>query len=151
MVCLGNICRSPLAHGILASKLNAIDFEVDSAGTSNFHSNSPPDQRSIAVAEKYKLNISGQHSRPFKVKDFDIYNYIYVMDKSNLKNVVMMARNAKDISKVKLILNEKHPNKNLEVPDPYYGGYSGFETVYNMLDDACNAIAKKLNTTRLHG
>jgi len=146
MVCLGNICRSPLAHGILASKLDTENFQVDSAGTSNYHIGSLPDQRSIAIARKKGLDITNQRGRQFKVDDFDTFDYIYVMDKSNFENVVKMARNTEDISKVKLILNESLPNKNLEVPDPYYGGDSGFDNVYNMLDIACNNIAKKLKS-----
>lgn len=147
MVCLGNICRSPLAHSILASKLDTENFQVDSAGTSNYHIDSLPDQRSIAIARKKGLDITNQRGRQFKVGDFDTFDYIYVMDKSNFENVVKMARNTEDISKVKLILNESFPNKNLEVPDPYYGGDSGFDNVYNMLDIACNNIAKKLKST----
>ena len=127
MVCLGNICRSPLAHGILASKLDTENFQVDSAGTSNYHIGSLPDQRSIAIARKKGLDITNQRGRQFKVEDFDTFDYIYVMDKSNFENVVKMARNTEDISKVKLILNESFPNKNLEVPDPYYGGDSGLD------------------------
>lgn len=146
MVCLGNICRSPLAHGILESKLNSKSFQIDSAGTSNYHINSLPDSRSIAVAKKNGLDITNQRGRQFVTEDFEKFDYIYVMDQSNFKNVIKMARNAQDISKVKLILNESHPNKNLEVPDPYYGGAYGFDDVYNMLDEACNAIAKQLNT-----
>lgn len=144
MVCLGNICRSPLAHGILDSKLDSKNFKVDSAGTSSYHINSLPDKRSIAVARKNGLDITNQRGRQFKVEDFQTYDYIYVMDKSNFENVVRMAQNIEDISKVKLILNESEPNKNLEVPDPYYGGNSGFDDVYNMLNEACNIIATRL-------
>ncbi|WP_034057832.1 low molecular weight protein-tyrosine-phosphatase [Lacinutrix jangbogonensis] len=145
MVCLGNICRSPLAHGILASKLDADYFEVDSAGTSNYHIGNLPDQRSIAVARKNGLDISNQTGRQFIVNDFETYDYIYVMDNSNFKNVVKMARNAADITKVKLILNESNPDKDLEVPDPYYGGRSGFDDVYKMLDESCSVITEKLS------
>ena len=144
MVCLGNICRSPLAHGILDSKLNTEYFEVDSAGTSNYHIDSLPDKRSIAVARKNNLDITNQRGRQFIVEDFETYDYIYVMDKSNFDNVIKMARNVEDIAKVKLILNESHPDKDLEVPDPYYGGDSGFDDVFNMLDEACTIIAQRL-------
>lgn len=143
MVCLGNICRSPLAEGILKSKLSN-DFMVDSAGTANYHTGSAPDKRSIAVARKYGLDISNLSGRQFDIKDFDTFDMIYVMDASNFQNVVKLARNDEDIAKVKLILNEIHPNKNYEVPDPYYGGDHGFENVYQMLDEACNNIVKKL-------
>jgi len=146
MVCLGNICRSPLAHGILESKLDSNFFEVDSAGTSNYHINSLPDKRSIQVARKNGLDITNQRGRQFKTEDFDIFDVIYVMDSSNFYNIEKLARNNKDKNKVKLILNESHPNKNLEVPDPYYGGDSGFDNVYNMLNEACEIITKKLNS-----
>jgi len=143
MVCLGNICRSPLAEGILKSKLSN-NFIVDSAGTANYHVGSSPDKRSITVARKHGLDISSLSGRQFDISDFDIFDMIYVMDESNFQNVVKLARNDEDIAKVKLILNEVHSNKNFEVPDPYYGGDNGFENVYQMLDEACDNIAKKL-------
>lgn len=144
MVCLGNICRSPLAEGILKSKLSN-SFIVDSAGTANYHTGNPPDKRSIAVAKKYSLNISNLKGRQFHVSDFEIFDLIYVMDESNLKNVIKLARNNEDITKVKMILNEVYPNQNYDVPDPYYGGEDGFENIYKMLDEACSIIANNLN------
>lgn len=143
MVCLGNICRSPLAEGILKSKLSK-DFIVDSAGTANYHSGAAPDTRSIAVARKYGLDISNLKGRQFNVTDFDTFDLIYVMDQSNYNNVIKLARHNEDIAKVKLILNEVHEGKNYEVPDPYYGGDHGFENVYQMLDEACDVIASSL-------
>ena len=143
MVCLGNICRSPLAEGILKSKLSN-NFTVDSAGTANYHVSSSPDKRSVAVAKKYGLDISNLKGRQFDISDFDTFDMIYVMDESNFQNVVKLARNVEDIAKVKLILNEVNEGKNHEVPDPYYGGDHGFENVYKMLDEACNNIAIKL-------
>ncbi|MCH4553014.1 low molecular weight protein-tyrosine-phosphatase [Aestuariibaculum lutulentum] len=145
MVCLGNICRSPLAEGILKSKLPQNTFTVDSAGTANYHSGSQPDRRSIAVAKKYGLDISNLKARQFVVSDFDRFDYIYVMDESNYQDVISLARNESDKTKVLFILNETYPNENHPVPDPYYGGNEGFENVYNMLDEACSIIAKKLN------
>lgn len=144
MVCLGNICRSPLAEGILKSKLSNAHI-VDSAGTANYHTGNAPDKRSIAVANKYGLDISNLKGRQFVVSDFDTFDMIYVMDESNYQNVLRLARDAKDISKVSLILNEVHPNMNFEVPDPYYGGDHGFETMYHMLDEACDIIAQKIS------
>ncbi|MGB5418508.1 low molecular weight protein-tyrosine-phosphatase [Algibacter sp.] len=143
MVCLGNICRSPLAEGILKSKLSK-DFIIDSAGTANYHTGSAPDIRSIAVARNYGLDISKLKGRQFVVSDFDTFDLIYVMDESNFKNVVKLARNDQDIAKVNFILNEIHKGENFEVPDPYYGGDQGFENVYQMLDEACEKIAKNL-------
>ncbi len=143
MVCLGNICRSPLAEGILKSKLSD-SFTVDSAGTANYHVGNSPDKRSIAVARKYGLDISNLKGRQFSVSDFNTFDLIYVMDESNFKNVAKLARNDKDISKVKMVLNEVYPNQNYDVPDPYYGGDNGFENVYKMLDEACDKIAEDL-------
>mgnify|MGYP003451583515 FL=1 len=144
MVCLGNICRSPLAEGILASKLSKSQFLVDSAGTGNWHVGSAPDSRSIAVAKKNKLDISNQKGRQFKVGDFDVFDYIYVMDNSNFRDVQSLARNEADKAKVKLILNELFPDENVDVPDPYYGMENGFDNVYSMLDQTCDVIAKNL-------
>ncbi|MCB4797466.1 low molecular weight protein-tyrosine-phosphatase [Neotamlana laminarinivorans] len=143
MVCLGNICRSPLAEGILREKLSD-DFIVDSAGTSNYHIGATPDIRSVAIAKTNGLDISNLQGRQFKVEDFDAFDFIYAMDDSNFKNVIKLARNDEDIAKVSMILNEVYPNENYSVPDPYYGGEDGFKNVYNMLDEACTAIANKL-------
>ncbi|NDP27898.1 MAG: low molecular weight phosphotyrosine protein phosphatase [Flavobacterium sp.] len=144
MVCLGNICRSPLAEGILASKLPKSKFKIDSAGTGSWHIGRQPDERSVAIAKKHKINISQQKGRQFTAHDFDTFDYIYVMDNSNYLAVVELASNEKQTQKVQLILNEVFPNENVDVPDPYFGLPNGFETVYTMLDEACDIIAKKL-------
>ena len=144
MVCLGNICRSPLAEGILFSKVDNDKVSVDSAGTGGWHIGELPDQRSIDVAKKHQLDLSNQRCRKFSNSDFENFDIIYVMDKSNYKDVISMARNEKDKQKVHLILNEVYPMQNLDVPDPYYGGANGFENVYQMLDEACDNISKKL-------
>ncbi len=143
MVCLGNICRSPLAEGILKAKLPK-DYVVDSAGTGAWHTGQQPDKRSIATAKNRGLDITNQRARQFKVSDFDTFDYIYVMDNSNYKDVLSLAPTEESKSKVKLILNEIFPNENVDVPDPYYGGDDGFENVFDMLDQACEAIARKL-------
>ncbi|WP_271424428.1 low molecular weight protein-tyrosine-phosphatase [Aequorivita sinensis] len=144
MVCLGNICRSPLAEGILKSKVDSSKVIVDSAGTGSWHVGSKPDSRSIAVAKKNNLDITDQRGRQFRVSDFDEFDHIYVMDNSNKENVLDLAKNDEHRSKVKLILNEIFPGENVDVPDPYYGGDSGFDNVYKMLDEACEVIANKL-------
>lgn len=143
MVCLGNICRSPLAEGILRSKLSE-KFIVDSAGTGGWHAGELPDKRSISIARLKGLDISNQRARQFKVSDFTTFDHIFVMDNTNYKEVIALAPNEATKSKVKLILNEIFPNDNIDVPDPYYGGIDGFENVYNMLDQACDEIARKL-------
>lgn len=143
MVCLGNICRSPLAEGILRSKLSK-DFIVDSAGTGGWHAGELPDKRSIATAKNRGLDITNQRARQFKKSDFEIFDSIFVMDNSNYKDVIALAPNEEAKLKVKLILNEIFPNENVDVPDPYYGGQDGFENVFDMLDQACEEIARKL-------
>ena len=145
MVCLGNICRSPLAEGILKSKIFSFKAFVDSAGTGAYHVGQKPDKRSIAVANQNGIDISNQRARKFTVADFELFDIIYVMDNSNYKNVISLARTNEDKAKVKLILNEVFPEENLDVPDPYYGGDFGFKNVYNMLDEACDIIAKKIS------
>ena len=144
MVCLGNICRSPLAEGILKSKLPSDSFFVDSAGTGDYHIGKNPDSRSIAIAKKHGLDISNLRGRQFNVLDFDKFDIIYVMDESNYRNVLLLARNEQDKAKVEFILNEVHPKQNYNIPDPYYGGNDGFENVYHMLDEACSVIATRL-------
>ncbi|WP_089376450.1 low molecular weight protein-tyrosine-phosphatase [Lutibacter flavus] len=145
MVCLGNICRSPLAEGILKSKVFSFKTFVDSAGTGAYHVGEKPDKRSIAVAKANGIDISSQKARKFTVEDYDLFDIIYVMDNSNYSNVISLARNEADKLKVKLILNEVFPDENLDVPDPYHGGDFGFRNVYKMLDEACDVIAKNIN------
>ena len=136
MVCLGNICRSPLAEGIMRSKLPNTHFFIDSAGTSGFHSGNAPDPRSIEVAQKNGLDISQQKSRSFRAYDLEEFDIIFVMDKSNYRDVIRHVQNEDERQKVKLILN--YPSsKTVEVPDPYYGGKNGFDHVYNLLEEAC--------------
>lgn len=145
MVCFGNICRSPLAHGILQSKLPEDRLYVDSAGTANYHIGSPPDSRSIDVARNNSIDISTQRGRQFKVRDFDTFDHIYVMDQSNYSDVIQLARTQDDIAKVKLILDADQSTHLKHVPDPYYGDFSDFEQVFELLDSACTAIANKLS------
>ncbi|MCL4122696.1 UNVERIFIED_CONTAM: hypothetical protein GTU68_046595 [Idotea baltica] len=145
MVCLGNICRSPLAEGILRSKVNAQKVFIDSAGTGGYHIGKLPDSRSISVAKKYNIDITDQRCRKFHTSDYDKFDLIYVMDAFNKEDVLSLARNDNDIAKVKMILNEVFPNENVDVPDPYHNTERGFENVYQMLDKACNIIAEKLD------
>lgn len=144
MVCLGNICRSPLAEGILRAKLTSDKHFVDSAGTAGYHIGKQPDVRSIKVAKEHSIDISTQKCRQFSVSDIDTFDYIYVMDMSNYKDVIVLAPNDTAKQKVQLILNEIFPNENVEVPDPYYGGDDGFEQVYQMLDKSCDVIVQKI-------
>ena len=144
MVCLGNICRSPLAEGILASKLPKGKFQIDSAGTGNYHVGKQPDHRSVATAKKNGLDITYQKARQFSANDFEDFDYIFVMDTSNYDNVIEFAKTDLHRNKVQLILNHLFPDENVDVPDPYFGLQNGFDTVYEMLDETCDIIAKKL-------
>ncbi|KOS04671.1 protein tyrosine phosphatase [Flavobacterium akiainvivens] len=144
MVCLGNICRSPLAEGILQSKLPAENFTVDSAGTGNWHVGDGPDRRSVATAKGRGLDISRQKARQITINDFNEFDHIYVMDANNLRDVTALAPHAEGKAKVKLMMDEIFPGQKVNVPDPYYGGDEGFEKVYDMLDEACTLVAEKL-------
>ena len=145
MVCLGNICRSPLAEGILRNKLDSKQFFIDSAGTGNWHVGNPPDRRSVAVAKKYGLDISNLRGRQFTSMDYQDFDHIYVMDSSNLENVLALAESPEDRSKVSMILETIFPGERVDVPDPYYGGDEGFERVYKMLDEACDVIKQRIS------
>jgi protein-tyrosine phosphatase len=150
MVCLGNICRSPLAEGILQSKLPKKDYIIDSAGTANYHIGAAPDKRSVLIAKKFGIDISQQKCRQITKSDFETFDYIYVMDTSNYKNVIAIAPNEASKQKVKLILNEVDSTSDLEVPDPYYGEMEYFEHVFHLLDEACTIIASKIHSKHTH-
>jgi protein-tyrosine phosphatase len=145
MVCLGNICRSPLAEGILKSKVNSETVYVDSAGTGSYHIGNKPDSRSIAVARNYGIDINDQRCRKFDTQDFAEFDIIYVMDKSNYNNIIAKSIHTADRAKVKLLLDEVELDIN-EVPDPYYDNQDGFDYVFHLIDEACDVIATKLET-----
>jgi protein-tyrosine phosphatase len=138
MVCLGNICRSPLAQGVLENKLEqkGIKWNVDSAGTSAWHINEAPDSRSIDIGKKNGIDISSQRARKFSAADFDEFDLILPMDSSNYYDIVRQARSEEDKYKVHLILNYAFPGENRAVPDPYYD--NNFQKVYELLDIACD-------------
>jgi len=144
MVCLGNICRSPLAQGILEHKLKqkGLDWVVDSVGTGGGHIGLGPDERSLQVALKHGIDISQQEARRIHYRDIVNFDLIYCMDTTNYANVRELCRTLEEEAKVKMIMDESDPGKKLEVPDPYYGGPSGFEKIYQLLDRACEAIIK---------
>lgn len=146
MVCLGNICRSPLADGLLRKKVAeaGLAVEVDSAGTADYHVGTAPDSRMRATAKSFGCSIDELRARQFVVEDFDRFDRIYVMDKSNRSNVLALARAPEDEAKVALILDLSHPGKNREVPDPYYGGEQGFNEVYQLLDEATDVLMHEL-------
>ena len=144
MVCLGNICRSPLAEGILKAKVEAkdLDWDIESAGTSSFHNGELPDSRSIAVAKAHGIDITDQRSRLFVKEDLNEFDLILAMDSSNYQNILRMATNEIQKRKVKLIMNYEKPGYNQAVPDPYWNS-DGFEGVFQMLDRACEKIIEK--------
>jgi len=144
MVCLGNICRSPLAEGILAHKTKQLEIKVDSAGTAAYHIGKLPDKRSIEIADKYNINLRNQRARQFSRIDFDKFDIIYAMDTNNLAHLISLTETKKELKKIRLILNEINPGACESVPDPYYGGENGFQNAYNMLNEACDKIVKNL-------
>ena len=144
MVCLGNICRSPLAEGILTLKTKQLDVEVDSAGIAAYHIGEFPDKRSIEIADKYNINLRNQKARQFSHADFDKFDIIFAMDTNNLAHLISLTETEKERKKIRLILNEVNPKGFKSVPDPYYGGKNGFQNVYDMLDEACNKIVQNI-------
>jgi len=147
MVCLGNICRSPLAEGILRFHLNKQGIghvNVDSAGTSGWHNGESPDKRSIKNALQNGVDISQLVSRKFTRDDFENFDLIFVMDQSNLRDVLALASNETHKLKVEMLLNVVQPRQNKAVPDPYYGGEIGFQEVFDLVNEACEILAHKI-------
>lgn len=143
MVCLGNICRSPLAEGIMQAKIDALnlDWQVDSAGTSSWHVGELPDSRSIDTARQHDMDITQQRSRKLVAEDLNQFDLVLAMDSSNYQNILRLATTTAQKEKVKMIMNFADPGKNQSVPDPYYN--DGFENVYQMLDRACSGIIEE--------
>jgi protein-tyrosine phosphatase len=145
MVCLGNICRSPLAEGILQDKVFAagITWSVESAGTNRYHTGEKPHPLSQKVAKLNGIDISNQKARTITPEDFERYDKIYALANDVIQDMKKIAGKKFDPAKVDLLMNELHPGKNLEVPDPYYGAEDGYHKVYKMIDEACEAIVEK--------
>lgn len=141
MVCLGNICRSPLAEGILKNKLTSHEnsWIIDSAGTSGFHNGELPDPRSIKIAADYQIDICDQRSRQIKESDLDTFDLIYAMDNSNYQDLMASCSSDCQRAKISMIMNMTDPASNINVPDPYWGK-DGFDLVFKMLDKACDVI-----------
>lgn len=140
MVCLGNICRSPLAEGIMKTKVPA-DFLIDSAGTISLHEGKHPDKRAVETAAQHGIDISKQRSRPITAADFEKFDKIYCMDIDVMADVVSKARTEKQRQKVSLFLEVLGDHENAEVPDPYWGGTDEFEHVFQLLEAGCSKIA----------
>lgn len=139
MVCLGNICRSPLAHGVMQHLVEeeGLDWEIDSAGTGDWHVGQQPDRRSIAVAKKYGVDITYQRAQCFQTDFFERYDHIYVMDNNNFRDVTALAKREEDKAKVRMFLQQDI------VPDPYYDE-NQFEPVYNMIEKRCRELIREL-------
>ena len=146
MVCLGNICRSPLAEGILKKKIEEHDlnWSVDSAGTSGWHVGELPDPRSIETALNNGIDIRDQRSRKFIQEDFDRFDLILAMDSSNFNNMNSLARSDSDKGKLRLILNYSFKGMNRAVPDPYYEG--GFQSVFDLINDALDCMIDEITS-----
>ena len=145
MVCLGNICRSPLAEGILQHKAQeaGLHWQVESAGTGSWHIGSSPHPLSQRVAEINGIDISGQRCRQFQKEDILQFDFIYVMDENNYDDVRAMSREFWNESKVDLLMNELYPGENRSVPDPYLGTEKDYHKVFDLIDKACDKIIEK--------
>lgn len=146
MVCLGNICRSPMAEGLLRHKIQELnlDVETDSAGTSGIHIGSKPDHRMIDTAAKYGVDISDLRARQFQASDLETFDYVFAMDKENQRNMLALAKNETQRNKVKLFLEQVNYPELSEVPDPYYGDQAAFEFVFSLLDEATDTFIETL-------
>lgn len=143
-VCLGNICRSPVAEGILLH-LNhkyELGLEIDSAGTASYHIGKPPDRRTITNARKNGIDLSTLRARQLSREDLARFESIYVMDRENLSEVLLLA-DPEQQKKVRLLMDLLYPGENVEVPDPYYGNDQDFETVFQMIFQACQVLAQR--------
>src|SRR5688572_27819887 len=151
MVCLGNICRSPLAEGILQDKAwkAGLNWSIESAGTNGYHTGEPPHKLSQKVAKLNGLDICSQRSRRFTAEDFERFDKIYAMSSDVIDEMKIIARKKFDASKVDLLMNELYPGKDLDVPDPWYGPEPGYHDVYAMIDKACELIVRKYANVKM--
>ncbi len=150
MVCLGNICRSPMAEGVLRhlAKEKGIDLHIDSAGTNRYHTGEPPDPRAQKAMKKYGIDICDLRARTIEPEDFERFDLLLVMDQSNYENVAELAPREDLKAKVKLLMDHVPHHASREVPDPYYGGDEGFDRVYEMLVEACNALLEDVRAKK---
>jgi protein-tyrosine phosphatase len=149
MVCLGNICRSPLAEGILQEKAfkAGLNWSIESAGTNHYHTGEAPHPLSQKVAKLNGIDICRQRARRFVAEDIEVYDKIYALAGDVLDDIRRIARKKMDEKKVDLLMNELYPGMNLDVPDPYYGAEPGYHEVYKMIDEVCQAIIDKYSST----
>jgi protein-tyrosine phosphatase len=153
MVCLGNVCRSPLAEGILQDKAfkAGLSWSIESAGTNSYHTGDAPHQLSQKVAKLNGIDISKQIARRFTADDFEVYDKIYALAGDVMEEMKRIAGKKFDPSKADLLMNELYPGKNMDVPDPWYGPESGYHEVYKLIDKACDTVIKKYTSIRRDG
>lgn len=153
MVCLGNICRSPLAEGILQDKAfkAGLNWSVESAGTNGYHNGEAPHPLSQKVAKLNGIDISKQRSRKLKAEDFEVYDKIYAMANDVVNDMKRIGGKKYNAAKVDLLMNEIHPHQDRDVPDPWYGTEPGYHEVYKMIEEACEAILKKASPNTARG
>lgn len=146
MVCLGNICRSPLAEGILRKKAleRGLALDIDSAGTSDFHVGDSPDKRTIDNALSHDVDLRNLRGRQFTQEDYQKFDRIFAMDTQNLEDIHALAPDAHSAAKAELLLNLVYPGRDVSVPDPYYGGPDGFEKVFQLVATACDKLVDEL-------
>lgn len=144
MVCLGNICRSPLAEGIMQKKIDeaGLPWKVDSAGTNGLHNGENPHPLSQKVARQHAIDISRQRSRRLVKEDFDRYDKIYAMAGDVVEEMKWIAKEKFNPAKVDLLLNELYTGQNRDIPDPWYGGEEGYHEVFELIDQACDALVQ---------
>jgi protein-tyrosine phosphatase len=149
MVCLGNICRSPLAEGILQHKAftAGLTWSIESAGTNSYHTGEPPHPLSQKVAKLNGIDISKQRASRFTAADFEVYDKIYALAEDVMEDIKRIAGKKFDAAKAELLMNELYPGKDMDVPDPYYGTEAGYHKVYKMIDEVCDAIVEKYTPT----
>jgi protein-tyrosine phosphatase len=145
MVCLGNICRSPLAEGILQHRVNqsGLNWTVSSAGTNGYHIGEAPHHLSQKVARINGIDISHQRCRKFRPEDLLTYDKVYAMAQDVVEEMEMIAGRNIYTPNVDLLMNELYPGKNMDVPDPWYGPEPGYHEVFRMIDQACEEIIRK--------
>ena len=149
MVCLGNICRSPLAEGILQDKAfkAGLTWNIESAGTNSYHTGEPPHPLSQKVAKMNGIDISNQRAKRFTASDFEAYDTIYALAEDVREEMKSIAGKKFDPSKTELLMNELYPGKNMDVPDPYFGSEAGYHEVYKMIEEVCDSIIRKYTPT----
>lgn len=145
MVCLGNICRSPIAEGLMLHKIqqHGLNWQVDSAGTESYHIGSAPHRHSQEICQRNGIDISCQRARQFSRKDFERYDKIYALAEDVYEEIQRIGGSGADMNRVDLLLNELNPGGNESVPDPYYGGADGYIFVYELIERSCEAIIAK--------